>query len=188
MRETLWPAAAKTQEQGRLLRMLDKTNLTAEIVGRKGSYAMLCRHTAKSHTQNWYRDDEYRVNHNKFGNVPVVEDKEKQEELSLMCSWCKSKEGGSLEKGNMRHLHIYCENEYIQETSYLVNDILEEKVKVFLVDAMRIQEQSQLPTNLAIKINMAMNELPINDCRLKDDPHDRNSKNLEARNYYYTRP
>ena len=72
VRETLWLAAARTQEQGRLLRMLEKTNLTAKLIGRKGSYAMLCRHTAKSHTQNWYRDDEYRDNHNMFGNVPVV--------------------------------------------------------------------------------------------------------------------
>jgi hypothetical protein len=174
VRETLWLAAANTQEQGRLLRMVKKINLTAELIGRKGSCAMLCRHTAKSHTQNWYRDDEYRANHNNFGNVPVVEGKEKQEELSLMCSWCKSKEGGSLEKGNMRHLHLYCENEHMRETRYLVNDILEEKVKVFLTDAVRIQEQSQLPTNLALRINMAMHELPINDCRLKDDQHDRN--------------
>jgi hypothetical protein len=42
VRETLWLAAPKTQEQGRLLRMLAKTNLTAEIIGRKGSYSKLC--------------------------------------------------------------------------------------------------------------------------------------------------
>jgi hypothetical protein len=160
VRDTLWLAAAKTQEQGRLLRMFKK-NLTAKIIGRKGAYSKLCRHTAKSHTKNWCRDDEYRGNHNKFGNVPVVEGKEKQEELALLCPWCKNKEGGSLEKCNMRHLHLYCENTHIQETRYLVNDILEEEVKVFLADAVRIQDKSKLPTNLALKINMIMNELPI---------------------------
>ena len=94
VRHTLWLSAARTPEQGRLLRMLDKTNLTAEIIGRKGAYSKLCRHIVKSHTQNWYRDDEYRKLHNNFGNVPVVEGKEQQEELVLMCPWCKCKEGG----------------------------------------------------------------------------------------------
>ena len=112
VKETLWMAAAKTQEQGRLLRMLNKINLTAEVIGRKGAFSKLCRHTAKSHTQNWYRDDAYRENHNKYGNVPMVEGKEKQEELALFCPWCKSKEGENGKKGNMRHLHLYCENKY----------------------------------------------------------------------------
>ena len=112
--------------------MLKNINLNAEIIGRKGAYSKLCRHTVKSHSQNWYRDDGYRDNHNKYGNVPVVEGKEAQEELALFCPWCKSKEGDNGKKGNMRHLHLYCKNKYIQETRDLVNDILEEKMKIFL--------------------------------------------------------
>jgi hypothetical protein len=141
VRDTLWLSAAKTPEQGRLLRMLDKTNLTAEIIGRKGAYSKLCRHIVKSHTQNWYRDDEYRKLHNNFGNVPVVEGREQQEELALMCPWCKCKEGGSKEKCNMRHLHLYCTNKRIQETRELINDILESKVMECMVIANKVQEK-----------------------------------------------
>ena len=150
VRKTLWLAAAKTQEQGRLIRMFDKTNLTAQIIGRKGSYSKLCRHTVKSHTQNWYRDNDYRERHNNFGNVPVVEGKERQEELALMCPWCKSKEGGSKEKCNMRHLHLYCTNKCIRETRELVNDMLEEKVKAFFTNAESIGIKNMLHTNLHV--------------------------------------
>ena len=135
VKDTLWMAAAKTQEQGRLLRMQQNINLNAEIIGRKGAYSKLCRHTVKSHSQNWYRDDVYRENHNKYGNVPVVEGKEKQEELALRCPWCKNKDSGSVTKCNMRHLYLYCKNKYIQETRDLVNDILEEKMRSLLNDA-----------------------------------------------------
>ena len=47
-------------------------------------------------------------------------------------------------------------------------------MRAFLADAVKIQDKSILPTNLALGLNMIMNELPINDCRLQDDLHDRN--------------
>ena len=91
VRETLWKAAAKTPEQGRLLRMIDKLDLTAETIGRKGWYSNLCRHLVASHTQNWYRDKAYRELHNKHGNAPKVAGKEAQMELKQQCPWCTSK-------------------------------------------------------------------------------------------------
>jgi hypothetical protein len=62
VRESFWMAAARTEEQGRMLRMLEKVNITAEKIGRKGGYSHLCKHIARSHTQNWYRDEEKSYN------------------------------------------------------------------------------------------------------------------------------
>ena len=47
-------------------------------------------------------------------------------------------------------------------------------MRVFLADAVKIQTMQHKNLELALKINTAMNELPINDCRLQDDSHDRN--------------
>ena len=44
VRDTMWLAAAKTPEQGRLSRMIGKLDLTAETIERKGWYSNLCRH------------------------------------------------------------------------------------------------------------------------------------------------
>ena len=60
----------------------------------------------------------------------------------------------------MRHLHLYCENKYIQETRDLVNDILEEKMRSFIDDAAQLQYKTEKQTNLALKINRLMHELP----------------------------
>ena len=66
VRDTLWRAAAKKQEQGRTLRILDKVNLTAEIIGRKGALSNLLRHLAQSHSQKYYKGKEYKDLHDEF--------------------------------------------------------------------------------------------------------------------------
>ena len=145
VRETLWLAAAKTPEQGRLLRMIDKLDLKAETIGRKGWYSNLCRHLVASHTQNWYRDKVYRELHDKHGNVPKVEGKEAQMELNQQCPWCTSKgQDGYRKKANMRHLHVYCEHGPIKNLREATNECLEMLLWNFDHDATKLKENSLL--------------------------------------------
>ena len=167
VRETLWQAAAKTPEQGRLLRMIDKLDLKAETIGRKGWYSNLCRHLVASHTQNWYRDKVYRELHNKHGNAPKVAGKEAQLELDLQCPWCASKgEDGCKKKANMRHLHLYCQHEPIKNLREATTECLEMLLWNLKHDAEKLKENSFLQKNLLVEINRKMSEISVNDCAL----------------------
>jgi hypothetical protein len=145
VRETLWQAAAKTPEQGRLLRMIGKLDLKAETIGRKEWFSNLCRHLVVSHTQNWYRDKTYRELHDKHGNAPRVAGKEAQLELNLKCPWCASKgQDGCKKKATMRHLHVYCQHEPIKNLREATSECLEMLLWNFKHDAEKLNENSSL--------------------------------------------
>jgi hypothetical protein len=151
--------------------MLDKVNIKAETIGRKGGYSHLCRHIARSHTQNWYRDEDYRTWHMKYGGVPEVEGNELQRELGLLCPWCKDRANGSQVKANMRHLHMYCVNEHICKTRETTNDCLEDCLKEFVAAVDQVKKETVHSKDLIGDINKFMQDIPLNDCALPGCEH-----------------
>ena len=140
VRDTLWRAAAKKREQGRILRILDKINLTTTIIGRKGALSNLLRHLAQSHSQNYYRGQEYRDLHDEFGNVPKVKGKQLQKELNIRCPFCKQLPGQYQTTANTRHYHIYCPNPRIAQVRQKTSKCLEVNLGKFMEIAAEIKQ------------------------------------------------
>jgi hypothetical protein len=169
VRDTLWRAAAKKQEQGRILRILDKVNLTAEIIGRKGALSNLLRHLAQSHSQNYYRGKEYKDLHDEFGKVPKLgkKQRQRQKELNTLCPFCKHIPDQYQAKANIRHYHLYCPNQRIAQVRHKTNRCLEVIVSKFIKIAAEIKEIASINDILWDTMNRRINELAINDCAIK---------------------
>ena len=170
---TLIRSAKEKVEQGRWLRILDSTNLTLNIIGRKGALMNLLNHTAQSHTQNCYRDGKYKDWHMKYGNVPHVEGKEAQKELLLFCPFCKEQSQPTLAKGNLRHFHLYCKKAEIKNVRDTVYDYLEYLLTSLFKTADDIREIASIPPYLLLNLNASVYAIPLNNCCLtKGEKHD----------------
>ena len=172
---TLCRAAASKQEQGRIIRIIKKVNLTAAIIGRKGPYSNQLRHLAQSHSQNCYRNSEYYRLHETYGNVPKVEGRELLKELMIQCPFCKKEPTNNKAKGNMRHHHIYCENIRIKAVREKTLMCLEDILTQFIRAAEDLQQIACIEGNLRDEMNRTMNELPVNECAIiREEEHYRN--------------
>ena len=169
VRDTLWWAAASKKDQGRILRILDKVNLNATIIGRKGALSNLLRHLAQSHSQNYYRGKEYKELHDKYGEVPKVKGKELQKELSLLCPFCKNIPNQYQAKANTRHYHIYCPNVRISQVRHTTSKCLGKIVLQFTDIAAELKRIASMDKILWELMNRKMNEIVINDCGLKKE-------------------
>ena len=166
VKDTLCRAAASKQEQGRIIRIIDKINLSPSIIGRKGAYSNQIRHLAQSHSQNCYRNSEYCRLHEKYGNVPKVESRELQKYLLTQCPFCKKEPIKREVKGNSRHHHVYCENIRINAVRERTLHCLEDILTQFTNAAQELKQIAPIESRLQDDMNKAMNELPLNDCAL----------------------
>ena len=180
VRDTLWRAAASKQEQGRILRILEKVNLTAAIIGRKGALSNLLRHLAQSHSQNYYRNGEYAKLHDKYGNVPKVKGKQLQKELSTLCPFCKHLPNQYQAKANTRHYHVYCPNKRISHVRNKTAQCLEKLVSEFNTIAAEIKEIAIMETILWEDLNRGMNEITTNDCGLRKGKETEGPEGIEG--------
>ena len=142
IQDTLWREAARPPEQGRVHRMLDHINLTAQDIGRKGTTRRLLSHRANAFSREIYKNKDIKKLHLKFGHVPEVEGKDAQLEVLLQCPWCKPPGTGTQAKADLRQLHLYCTNDHITSMRNLMNNYLEDLALEFHNYATALRDDS----------------------------------------------
>ena len=111
---------------------MEKTNVRAVEVGRKGAPSRMLRHVSHSHTQSLNRDRAYNQAHEMFGNgtLPLDIGNQLKKALLSRCPWSSEHhDEQGLIKANSRSIHLYCLNPKIVELQELLNDTLESIVR-----------------------------------------------------------
>lgn len=118
--------------------------------------------------RTYYRNNEYATLHDKYGNVPKVEGKQLQKEMStLVCPFCKHLPNQFQAKANTRHYYVYCPNKIISHVRNKTTKCLEKLVSEFINIAAEIKETASMDTIIWEDLNRGMNEIITNDCGLK---------------------
>jgi hypothetical protein len=167
---TLRDRAMKKECQGHLLRIADKTNITPKILGKRGTLSRILRHLATSHSQTFYRDNRYRELHLKFGNVRQVEGVEAQREEALLCPLCTPDQNQYRCKGNVRHMHIYCQNDRLQVARHTLYGCLEQQLHLLVEAADKASLIIGGRFNISQQLNDSIRLLEDDDCGVLPPP------------------
>ena len=168
--QTFRDRAMKKRCQGHMLRIASKTNITPQIVGRRGALSRILRHLATSHSQSFYRNKSYRDLHKTHGNVQEMDDKLAHRDECLICPLCSHAQNRLRRKGNIRHLHIYCENTHLKKARHALYECLETKLQTLVhhvhMAFLRTGENFQIHQQL----NDAVSLLKDDDCNVNPQP------------------
>ena len=165
VKDSLWRNAAKKEEHDYVHRMLDSINLTAQNIGRRGSNRYLCSRKGAAQPRWCYMHEEYFKLMLEFGTLPNHdENNEIRKDFSTLFPWCKNETGNAGPKGNMRHMHMYCQYEPLLNTREVVNIILEKLLADFAVQGMILKERDGLRSDITAEINTTMCVLSAKNC------------------------